>query len=91
MIRVGAGICYNFCCFIKWDSLFCQKANQFRNYHGWVRVVNLNCRIVCKVMQITASVLCFRKNQLCTAAYHKILLVHAQKTAFVIRIIRIQK
>ena len=56
-----------------------------------MRIIDLDCHILWQIMQITSPLLRLCQNQLGTTAYHKVLLVHAEKSSFFVTVIRIQE
>ena len=84
VVGVSTGFCYDLDCFIKIDSMLTEEADQFRDDHARMCVVDLNCCIIRKVMVIASTVSAFFKNQLSTCRNHEILLIDTKQTAIFI-------
>ena len=91
VVCIRAGVSNNLNSFFKFDSMQSEKTDEFRNYHARMSIVDLDCRIICEVVQVTASGHAFIKNQLCTGRNHKVLLIDAEQTTIFIGIIWIKK
>ena len=91
MVGIRTGSAYRINGLIHGKSSLFKQTNQFRNHHRRMCVINLNHYMFVKFMQIISLLLAFPQNQLCAAAYHKVLLINTQFTACIIRIIRVQK
>ncbi len=91
MVGISAGPGDDFHGFFKINAFFAQKTDQFRNYHGRMRVIDLDGGIIVKIMEITAPPGTFIQNQLCPGADHQILLVNPQETSVIITVVGIQK
>ena len=91
VVGVCAGLAYNFNCFIHGEAFELEQTNKFRNHHGRMGVVDLDCNMLVEVVQIKALVLHLLQDQLCTAAYHEVLLIDTQLTACIIRVIRVEE
>ena len=91
MVCVSTYVGYDLSSLIKVDSALCQKANQFRNDHTWVSIVDLDHCVVCKVMQVAAFFCCFVKDELSSIGYHEVLLEDTEFTSVIIAVIRIQE
>ena len=91
MISIGAGICNDLYSFFKLDAVKLQKADQLRDHHTGMGIVDLNGGIVSQIVVIAAPGCTFLKDQLGACGNHEILLVDTQKLAVVVRIVRIQK
>ena len=92
MIRIGAGFRHQLNCLIHVKALlFHQQADEFRDDHGRMRIVDLNLGIVGQPCIIIMVCLHLPQNELgCTAA-EEILLINSQQIAVLIRIVRIQE
>ena len=71
--------------------LFRQNTDKLRDNHGWMRIVNLNNRILRQIMQIASTRNCFLHNKLGSIGNHKVLLIYTKQLAIPIGIIRIQE
>ena len=89
MVRVSTGLCHDVASLIYIDSSLCQKSDKLRDYHRRMRVVYLDSRIVCEVMEVRSSGDALVYDKLCSGAYHEVLLIDTEHSALVIRIIRI--
>ena len=91
VVGVGTGFCHNVDCFFKCNSFFFKKADELRDHHARMGIINLDCGIICQIMIITASCCTFCENQLGSGRNHQILLEDAKTPAGLIRIIRIEE
>ena len=91
MVGISAGICRDFNCLIQFNPFLHQQTDQFRNDHRRMGVVDLNCHIICQIMEIRSPLLCFIQDQLCRVADHEILLIYAKQTTIFVAVIRVQK
>ena len=91
VVGISAGLGDDLNSLVKPDALFAEQTNQLRNNHTRVRIVDLNGSVIRQVMIIAAARSALCKDQLCTGRNHQILLVHAQLTSCLIRIIRVEK
>ena len=91
MIGVRTGFGNNVNRLIHGDATLCQQPDQFRDNHGRMSIVDLDNSIVIEVMEVGASLHTLVQNQLRTAAYHEILLINTELSAFLIRIIRVEE
>ena len=92
MICVCTGFSDHFDGLIHGKSfLLYQNSDQFRNYHGWMGIIDLDHCVVIHFAQIKFVFLHFPQDQLCGVTYHKVLLIDTKQIAGFIRIIRIQE
>ena len=91
MVRVGAGIRNDLNGFLECDSFFREQADQLRDDHARMRIIDLDGSVVRKVVEIAAACFTFVQDQLRAGRYHQILLIDPQKASVVIGIIRIQE
>ena len=91
VIGIGAGFCHDLGGFLKSDSVLTQQADQLRDNHAGVGVVDLNGSVVGKVVIVAAPGSTFRQYQLCAGGDHQILLVNPQLAACLVGIIRVQE
>ena len=67
---------YDCYCFIKFKSMFfCQKTDQFWNYHWWVSIVDLYVSVIWKIVKIRSTFDSFVDQKLSSVWYHEVLLV----------------
>ena len=78
MVGIRAGIGDNLYCLFEFDPLLCQQADQFRNYHTWMGVIDLNRRIICQIVKLASPGHTLLQDQLCSCRNHQILLVNTQ-------------
>ena len=76
---------------IKADSLLSKETDKLRNDHARVSIVDLNNCIISKVVKIASLGNCLIQNQLCSVAYHEILLVNTKLASVLIAVIRVQE
>ena len=81
MIGICTSICYDLNCLIKADSVFLKEADQLRDYHTWVCIIDLDSCIVGKVMIVTSTCSTFVENKLSTGRNHEILLIDTKQSA----------
>ena len=91
MIGICACLLHDFNSIIHLDSTLCQQSDQLRNNHGRMGIIDLDHRIIWKIIQCTALCDTFIQNQLCGIADHKILLINTQFPSVFITVIRIQE
>ena len=91
MVRIRANLCHDFNRFFKFNPFFTQKADQFRDHHRRMGVIDLDCRIVGKIMEIAAPFLAFFQNHLRACADHKILLIDPQEPSCIVAVIRVKE
>ena len=91
VVRVSTDISHNLICFFLLNALSGQKAHQFRNDQRRVRIVDLDRRVVGKVMQVAAALHALVEDQLGGIADHEILLIDAEKLSVLIAVIGIQE
>ena len=92
MIRVCTGSAHHINCLIHIKAfILCENADQLRNHHRRMGIINLYHSIIREVIQITSLGTCLINNQLGSIAYHEILLVNAQQLSLIVTVIRIQK
>ena len=91
VIGVSAGLCDNLDCLIHGQTARGQKTDQLRNHHRRVGIVDLHSNILVQLMKINSSFVRFLQNQLCSIAYHKILLIHTQDSSVPVAVVRIQE
>ena len=91
MVGVSTGSADNFNSFFKRNALFTKQADEFRNDHTRVCIIDLDGSIIGKIMIIAATGSTFSKDQLCTGRNHQVLLIYTQAAAGFIRIIRVEK
>ncbi len=91
MVGVSAYMRYDLAGLLKLNSTLCEKANQLRNYHTRMCIVDLNHCVICKVMKVGAFGSRLIQDQLCRIAYHEVLLVNTKLSSGVIAVIRIQE
>ena len=89
MVGISTGLCHDLDRFFHADSLLHQKADEFRDYHAWVGIVDLDGRIISQIMQITAALYGFVQDQVSGIADHEILLVNTEDTSGFVGVIRV--
>ena len=55
VVGVSTNFCNNLNSFFKINPFFFQQANQFRDYHRWMSIIDLDCCIICQIMEIASS------------------------------------
>ena len=68
-----------------------EQTDQFRNYHGRMCIVDLDHRVIRQVIQVASLCRTLIKNELCTAAYHEVLLIDTEQSSLLITVIRIEE
>ena len=91
MIGICTYIGNDFSSFIKVNSTLTKKADELRNDHTWVSVIDLNNSIISQIMKVASLGNCLIQNQLSGIADHEILLVNTKLTSIFITVIRIQE
>ena len=91
MIGICTSICYDLNCLIKADSVFLKEADQLRDYHTWVCIIDLDSCIVGKVMIVTSTCSTFVENKLSTGRNHEILLIDTKQSAVFIGVVWIEE
>ena len=92
MVGISAGFAHHFNGLIHGKCLFLhQDADQLRNYHGRMGIVDLDHRMFIHLTQVVFLFLHFPEDKLGGIAHHKILLVDPQQVPCLVRVVRIQK
>ena len=91
MIGISACLSHNVNGSIHIKAFFHKKTDQLRNHHCGMGIVDLNCHMVVKSVEIITIVLSFFQDQLRGIADHKILLINTQKLTCLITVIRIKE
>ena len=91
MVRVSADICDDGDCFFEFNSFFFQETNEFWNDHGWVSVIDLDCCIVSKIVEVASAFHTFFENELGSGTDHQVLLVDAKHTSCIITVIWVEE
>ena len=91
VVGVGAGVGYDFNGFIKCDALLFQQADELRNHHAGMGIVDLDGGIVGEIMIVATALHALLQDHLRARADHQVLLVNAQHAAGFIGIIRIEE
>ena len=77
VVGIRAGATYHINGFIHGESFLSgEDTDQFRDNHGRMGIVDLDCHMLRQCMQIIAFFLYFLQDQLGTVAYHEVLLVN---------------
>ena len=91
MVRVSAGFAYNIDGFLHGKASLLQQADQLRNHHGRVGIVDLDHNVIIQLVQIVALLLAFHQDELCAVAYHEILLVDTKQLSGTVAVIRVEE
>ena len=90
MVGIRAGATYDINGFIHGEAFLSgEDTDQLRDNHSRMGIVDLDCRVLIQLVQITASCQRLIDDELCRIADHKILLVYTQDASLVIRIVRV--
>ena len=92
MICICTGLAHHAYRLINIKRLLLNKyPDKLRNYHCWMRIVDLNHSMVMKLVQIVLTLLLFSENQMCSVRYEEILLIYPKEISGHIRVIGIQE
>ena len=91
MIRICAGSGYNINGIIHIQAPLCQQADQLRNYHCRMSIIDLNHCVIRQVIKAAAFGRTLIQNKLSAAAYHKVLLIDPEQSALLIAVVRIKE
>ena len=91
MIRISAGLRHNLDRLLEVDAVLAEQADELRDDHARVRVVDLDRRVVREIMVVTATCCALLEDQLRTGGHHQILLVDTETTAGLVGIVRVEE
>ena len=91
VVRVGTGLRNDLHGLLEGDAVLAEQADELRDDHTRVRVVDLDRRVVREIMVVAATGHTLREDQLRAGGHHQILLVDAETTASLIGIVRIEE
>ena len=91
MVGVAAHAAHDRHCLVLADAPLAKQANQLGNHQGRVGIVDLDGGIVRQIAQVASPGFALLQDQSRGVGDHKVLLVHAQQTARVGAVVRIQK
>ena len=92
VVGVGAGAADDFNGVVHFHAMLCgQQADQLRDYHSRMGVIDLDDSIVGQVIEIRAFCSGLFQDQPCGVAYHEILLVDAQDPSLPVAVIGVEE
>ena len=91
VVRIGAGLRDDLHGLLEVDAMLAEQADELRDDHARVRVVDLNRRVVREIMVVTATGHTLCEDQLRAGGHHQILLIDTEATAGLVRIVRIEE
>ena len=91
VVRISADIRDNPDRLVRADAVLAENADQLRNDHRRVRIVDLNRAVVRKIMQVRALRLRLIEHELDAVRDHEIFLIDAENSAFLIGVVRIEE
>ena len=91
VVGVGAGLGNDLHGFVKVNAFFTQQADQLRDDHAGVSVVDLDGGIVGQIVVVTAPGGALGQNELCARRNHQILLVDPQAAACFVGVVRVEE
>ena len=91
MVGVGAGLSHHIHRRIRVEASGLQQADQLRDHHGGMGVVDLDAHMLMQVIQVHPSLLRFRKDELGRVAHHEVLLIDSQKLSGLVAVVGIEK
>ena len=91
VVGVGAGLGNDLHRFLELNAARAQQADQLRDDHAGVGVVDLDGGVVCQIMVVAAPGGALGQNELCTGRDHQVLLVYPQTAAGFIGIVRVEE
>ena len=91
MVGIGAGSGYHVDGCVHIQAAGSEQADQLRYYHGRVRVVDLDHRVVREIIELASPGHALIQDELSAAADHEILLVNAQKPPLFVAVVRIEE
>ena len=91
MIGISTNLCNDIACFLKVNAFCSQQTDELRNDHTWMCIVDLYNCVISQVMKVASFGHCLVQDQLCSIAYHKVLLIDTKLSSVIITVIRIQE
>ena len=91
VVRVAADVRDNLNCLIRANAVLAENADQLRDDHRRVRIVDLDRAVVRKIMQVRALCLRLIEHELNCICDHEIFLIDAEDSALLIGVIRIEE
>ena len=91
VVRISACPGDNIDCVIHVQSALHEQADQLRDHHSRMRIVNLDHRIVRQVVQSASLCRTLVKNKLGACAHHKILLIDTEQPSLFIAVVRVEE
>ena len=91
VVRVGAGLRDDLHRLLEVDAMLAEQADELRDDHARVGVVDLDRRVVREIMVVAATCRALREDQLRAGGHHQILLVDTETTTGLVRIVRVEE
>ena len=91
MVRICACSGYNVNSVVHIHTSLHEQADQFRNYHSRMCIVDLDYGIIRQIVKIASFCRALVENELCSRAYHKILLINTEQSSLLIAVVRIKE